>query len=37
MKLKDFDFRIWDNKYKEYIFTNRTISKYMKMLQKYVL
>ncbi|VEJ46997.1 Uncharacterised protein [Campylobacter jejuni subsp. doylei] len=28
MKLKDFDFRIWDNKYKEYIFTNRTISKY---------
>ncbi|EDP3605105.1 hypothetical protein GU307_09155, partial [Campylobacter jejuni] len=30
MKLKDFDFRIWDNKYKEYIFTNRTISKYYK-------
>ncbi|EAK5958272.1 hypothetical protein E5G12_09465, partial [Campylobacter jejuni] len=30
MKLKDFDFRIWDKKYKEYIFTNRTISKYYK-------
>ncbi|EAL5294098.1 hypothetical protein UF80_09615, partial [Campylobacter jejuni] len=30
MKLKDFDFRIWDDKYKEYIFTNRTISKYYK-------
>ncbi|EMF9285997.1 hypothetical protein V3072_001806 [Campylobacter jejuni] len=30
MKLKDFDFRIWDKHYKEYIFTNRTISKYYK-------
>ncbi|EAJ2506439.1 YopX family protein [Campylobacter jejuni] len=30
MKLKDFDFRIWDKNYKEYIFTNRTISKYYK-------
>ncbi|EDO8028765.1 hypothetical protein ACL9FT_000332 [Campylobacter coli] len=28
MKLKDFDFRIWDNNSKGYIFKNRTISKY---------
>ncbi|EAJ6150334.1 YopX family protein [Campylobacter sp. CNRCH_2014_2452] len=28
MKLKDFDFRIWDNNLKAYIIKNRTISKY---------
>ncbi|EAI3824164.1 hypothetical protein XJ45_07755 [Campylobacter coli] len=28
MKLSEFDFRIWDNNYKGYIFKNRTISKY---------
>lgn len=28
MKLSEFDFRIWDNNSKGYIFKNRTISKY---------
>lgn len=36
MKLKDFDFRIWDNKYKNTYLQTEQYLNIMKMLQKYV-